>query len=64
MFFFPCTKVHIPNPTPKLEKQGTIWESLQRTSLDMQKFEALFESKTAENKAKVCIAAECVVMFL
>ena len=30
----------------------------------MQKFEALFESKTAENKAKVCIAAECAVMFL
>ena len=46
--------MHIPNPTPKLERQSTVWQKLQKPALDIEKFEALFESRAADSKAKVC----------
>ncbi|XP_067937019.1 uncharacterized protein [Watersipora subatra] len=47
-----ASKVHIPNPTPKMQKQGTIWQGLATTSLDMEKFETLFKTRSVESKAK------------
>lgn len=47
-------KVVVPNPTPDVDRAGTIWQKIKPAPIDANKFEHLFETRVADIKAKVC----------
>jgi len=55
--------VIVPNPTPDVSRQGTIWRKIKPTQIDIQKFEHLFETRVTEGKAKVSVAALTLLML-
>lgn len=57
-------KVIIPNPTADIKNKGTIWQKIKPTSIDVKKFEHLFETRVVDQKAKVCYRYVRYSLFL